>query len=239
MSTPGLDAARLGDGCAARLRAARRRTVRRGAARRATPQVGAEIRRRQDASPPPPASRSTVAQTNGRTGATKSAKLVRARLEQINRLRPGAARSASASLARPAASRSGPEPGQNLVPAQPHDVLLVEPVELLRIEHGVAAADALEREPRDEFVAREHFLIAAPGDHPSSARKLTIASGQVALLLVLSDGRRAMALAEALLVGAENQRHVRERAAPARSWLGTAAPASACWRCGRRRGPHA
>ena len=37
---------------------------------------------------------------------------------------------------------------RELVRREPHDVLLVEPVELLRVEHGVAAADAVEREAR-------------------------------------------------------------------------------------------
>src|SRR5205823_13402971 len=44
---------------------------------------------------------------------------------------------------------------------QPSDVLLVEPVELLRIEHGVAAADPVEREERDQLVSREELAIAA------------------------------------------------------------------------------
>ena len=50
----------------------------------------------------------------------------------------------------------------------------------------------------------------APGDQPSSARKFTIASGRMPCALVLHHRRRAVALAQPLLVGTENQRHVRE-----------------------------
>ena len=46
----------------------------------------------------------------------------------------------------------------------------------------------------------------APGDQPSSARKLTIASGRTPCVRVLHDRRRPVTLAQSLLVGAENQR---------------------------------
>ena len=65
-----------------------------------------------------------------------------------------------------------------LVRRQPHDVLLVEPVELFGVEHGVAAADPLERERRDELVAREQLAIAAAGRPAEQRRKFTIASGR-------------------------------------------------------------
>ena len=86
---------------------------------------------------------------------------------------------ANASCHRPASRSSGSTRAAQVVARQPGDVLLVEPLELLGIEDGVPAADALEREARDQLVAREHLLVAAPGDHPSSARKFTIASGRM------------------------------------------------------------
>ena len=52
---------------------------------------------------------------------------------------------------RPASRSSGVRRDDQLAGRQPHDVLLVEPVELLGIEDGVAAADALEREALDEL----------------------------------------------------------------------------------------
>ena len=64
-----------------------------------------------------------------------------------------------------------------IVRIQPREVLRVEPVELLGIEDGGAPADAVERKRRNQLVARHHLAIA-PGDHPSSARKFTIASGR-------------------------------------------------------------
>ena len=72
----------------------------------------------------------------------------------------------------------GPHPRRELVGGEPQDVLLVEPVQLLGIEHRVAAADPLEREGADQRLAREHFSVVGPGDQPSSERKFTIASGR-------------------------------------------------------------
>ena len=58
-------------------------------------------------------------------------------------------------------------------------MLLVEPVELLGIEHRVAAADALEIERRRRARrARTAPDRSLPGDQPSSARKFIIASGR-------------------------------------------------------------
>src|SRR5438445_3286209 len=48
-----------------------------------------------------------------------------------------------------------------LVRREPRHVLLVEPIELLGIEHGVAAADALDRKRVDELLAREELAIVA------------------------------------------------------------------------------
>jgi hypothetical protein len=50
---------------------------------------------------------------------------------------------------------------QELRGRQACDVLLIEPVQLLGIEDGVSAADALEGEELRELVAREHFAVAA------------------------------------------------------------------------------
>ena len=53
---------------------------------------------------------------------------------------------------------------------------MVEPVQLFGVEDRVAAADPFEREPIDEL-AIVNNSSSVPGDHPSSARKLTIPSG--------------------------------------------------------------
>ena len=58
----------------------------------------------------------------------------------------------SSSLHSPASSRAARR-GERDLRGQPQDVLLVEPVEFLGIEDGVAAADPLERERRNQLVA--------------------------------------------------------------------------------------
>src|SRR5581483_4612571 len=55
-----------------------------------------------------------------------------------------------------------PQTRRELARREPHDVLLIEPIQLFWIEDSVAAADARERERRDELVAREQLLVAAP-----------------------------------------------------------------------------
>src|SRR5712692_5239079 len=44
---------------------------------------------------------------------------------------------------------------RKIVGREQGDVLLVEPIELSRIEHGAAAADAVEREPLDQLFRSE------------------------------------------------------------------------------------
>ena len=88
---------------------------------------------------------------------------LRARLQQLEhgeKPRVPIAEIARRSTAR-AASNDGFSRARELVRREPHQVLLVEPVELLGVEDRVAAADALERERRDELVAREHLPIVA------------------------------------------------------------------------------
>ena len=76
-------------------------------------------------------------------------------------------------------------PRQQLVGREPRQVLRVEPVELLGIEDGVAAADALEREARDELVAREASLVAA-GRPAEQRQEIHHRFRQIALPLVLA-----------------------------------------------------
>ena len=89
------------------------------------------------------------------------------------------------------------------------DVLLIEPVQLLRIEHRVAAADAFEREQGYEFLAREQLTITARG--PSEeCKEVHHRFREVPEAVVLHHRRCAMTLAQSLLVGTEDQRDVRE-----------------------------
>src|SRR5438034_6657086 len=69
-----------------------------------------------------------------------------------------------------------------------HDVLLIEPLQFFRIEHGVAAADSVERKRSDELVAGEHFLI--PARRPPEQRKeIEHRFGQDPLPRILDHGR--------------------------------------------------
>src|SRR5581483_3938384 len=101
------------------------------------------------------------------------------------------------------------EPPRKLVGRQPRDVLLVEPVELLWVKHGVAAADPLEREDLLELVYREDLLVR-PRRPPEQRQEVDHRLGQIALAPVLADRRRPVPLAQPLPVGAENERHVRK-----------------------------
>ena len=92
---------------------------------------------------------------------------------------------------------------------QPADVLLIEPVELVLTEDGVAAADALERERGDELVAREELLIVA-GRPAEEREEVDHRFGKIAEALVLHHRGGAVTLAQPLLVRAEDERHVRE-----------------------------
>ena len=49
----------------------------------------------------------------------------------------------------------------DVIRAQANHVLLIEPVQFVGVEHGVATADSLERELLDQFRSAEYFLIAA------------------------------------------------------------------------------
>ena len=88
-------------------------------------------------------------------------------------------------------------------------MLLIEPVEFFRVEHRAAAADAVEGEDRYQLLARKNFLVGAR--RPSKQREeVDHGFGHDALPLVLGHRRRAMTLAQALAIGTEDQRHVRE-----------------------------
>ena len=94
---------------------------------------------------------------------------------------------------------------------QPQQVLMVEPVELLGVEHGVAAADAVEREGRDELVTGEQLPVALARRPAEQRQEVHHRVRQIAERRVLRDGRGAVALAQPLLVGPHDERHVRKR----------------------------
>ena len=68
-------------------------------------------------------------------------------------------------------------------------------------------------ERRDELVAREQLAIAVAGRPAEQRQEIHHRLRQISLPRVLHHRRRAVPLAQPLLVGPENQRHVRERAA--------------------------
>ncbi len=100
-------------------------------------------------------------------------------------------------------------PGE-LVGRQAHDVLLVEPLQLFRTKDGVAAADAVERKSIDQLVFAKQLAVAGAGRPSEQPEKVDHRFGKKALGRIFHDGRRAVTLAQTLLVRAENQRHVRE-----------------------------
>ena len=89
--------------------------------------------------------------------------------------------------------------------------------QLLGIELRRRVAHVREVEPFDELLAGEHLGVAV---RPAQAREVVDQRlGQVAVVAVLHDADRAVALGQALAVGAEDHRHVRElgqRSRPAR-----------------------
>src|SRR6185503_15548257 len=91
------------------------------------------------------------------------------------------------------------------------DVVLIEPVELLRIEDRTAAADSRQVEDFGEFLAREQLAIAATRRPPEEREKIQHRFRQISLTRVFHHRRGAMTLAEPFLVGPENQRHVCKR----------------------------
>ena len=72
---------------------------------------------------------------------------------------------------------SGRESRQQFFVRKREQVLMVEPVQLLGVEDGVAAADALEREAIDELADRQQLFIRCPATSRAATRKLTIPSG--------------------------------------------------------------
>ena len=89
-----------------------------------------------------------------------------------------ARRSTSGCRAQPAGVQQRLHGVRELCRRHPRDVLPVHPVELLGVEHRVAAADAFERERSRSARRRDISSRSSPGDQPSSARKFTIASGR-------------------------------------------------------------
>jgi hypothetical protein len=82
-------------------------------------------------------------------------------------------------------------------------------VEFFGIDPGGAAADSFEREGRNHLVAR-HQLAVASRRPAEQTQEIDHRIGQISKALVLRHRRDAVPLAQLLLVGAENQRHVRK-----------------------------
>ena len=88
------------------------------------------------------------------------------------------------------------------------DPLLVEPQQLLRVEHAGGGADVLPVELLDQLLDRENLLVAV---RPSQPRKVVHQRpGQITVVAILQHAHRAVALRQPLLVGAEDHRQVRE-----------------------------
>src|SRR5207248_9068580 len=101
------------------------------------------------------------------------------------------------------------DPSQQFCGRQSCEVLLVEPVEFFGIEHRVAAADALEREERNQLVLVEQLAIPSRRP-PKQRKKVDHRLWKEAEALIFHHRRGAMALAQALLVRTENERHMGE-----------------------------
>src|SRR5205085_7303195 len=87
---------------------------------------------------------------------------------------------------------------------QARDVLLVHPIELLGVEHSVTAGDAVEIEGFGELIEREQLAVAAARRPAEKREEVDHRLRQVTLTRILHHRRRAVTLAEALLVGAED-----------------------------------
>ncbi len=86
------------------------------------------------------------------------------------------------------------------------DVVLIEPKELFRVERGGRTVDIVDVEQLDHLVHREDLLIAV---RPAQAHQVVEQRlRQVALLAILHDAHRPVALGQALAVVAEDHRHV-------------------------------
>ena len=99
--------------------------------------------------------------------------------------------------------------GSEILDRHPRDVLPVHPIELLGVEDGVSTADPFEREAVDQFL-RRHQLAIVTGRPPKQREEVHDRGCEVSLPLIFHHRRRAMPLAQSLLVRAENERHVRE-----------------------------
>ncbi len=86
----------------------------------------------------------------------------RAWLQQVQHaVEPGALAAGQAVVPESGLAQHALQTRQQVVVRQAHDVLAVEPLQLLGVEHGVAAADTLQREARHQLVHREDFFVAA------------------------------------------------------------------------------
>src|SRR6267142_2112628 len=98
-------------------------------------------------------------------------------------------------------TESRDEPGEIRVGALPQ-ILVVEPAQFLRIELRGGTADVGQVEPLQELLERKHFLVPV---RPAEAREVVDQGlGEIAVLPVLHDAHRSVALRQALAVGAEN-----------------------------------
>ena len=86
------------------------------------------------------------------------------------------------------------------------DVLLIEPEQFLRIECGRSPVDVADVEQLDHLVDAEDLLIAVRPAEPHQIVEQGL--GQIAVLPVLHDADRAVALGEPLAVRAQNHGHV-------------------------------
>ena len=198
----------------------------------------AHPRQRRDASSPPRRRTRSRQSKNGRPSSTNWPSFF-ARGCRSSSTRRNHSRSSPAndSRHRPASASERLHAGGKIRRRQPHDVLLVEPVELVLAEDGVAAADAFERERGDELVAREDLLIGSR--RPAEEREeVDHGLGKIAEAVILHHRRRAVPLAQTLLVRPEDERHVREPRGRLARTPGRAAPAWAYSKCDRRRGRH-
>ena len=111
---------------------------------------------------------------------------------------------------RAALREEGDQPLGEVERRQRAQVDAVHPLELLGVEDGGRGVDALEREEADQLREREQLALGV--EVPAEQREeVDDRLGQVAGLAQLLDARRAVALREALAVGPEEQRQVRER----------------------------
>ena len=110
---------------------------------------------------------------------------------------------------------------------EPHDVLVVEPVELGLVEHHGARRELLELEVGDQAVHAEHLVLAV---RPAEQREVVHHRlGQVTELAVVAHRRGAVALAELAAVGAEHHRVVGEGGHRCAKGAEQQQPAAPCW----------